>query len=149
MPNSETFCISASEMFFPRFCDFITSFLYQLLEFHELLSRKPNIIRQCDGWFDPELCFAIWTRHVNMRSTFFTREKIKSIILVPKYRWAHEFIISISTSIYIFIRIENRQRMKEGTRVLNMVSRVATCPCPHRWKDKPNSESTSGFNCLI
>ena len=113
-PLRETFVTSASEMLFPSSCDFIVTFLNDSREFADLFLGQPAVLRHRDTWRQPELCFTVRTRDVDMPSRFFTREEEESVPTVSEDCWTHG--ISNIPQVYSLYPVTSRNQQR-GIRI--------------------------------
>jgi hypothetical protein len=55
----------------------------------QLHTRQSLIHRQLDLWIEPELGLSIRRNHMHVNPWFLSREKVKSVLPAPEYRWTH------------------------------------------------------------
>jgi hypothetical protein len=89
-PCCEILVTSTSKMGFPAFFDFIFPVFYNLSQFIKFLITKSYGSRYLYLGIYPKFRFTRRTYNLYMLPCFFSREKEKSIILIPENCWAHE-----------------------------------------------------------
>jgi hypothetical protein len=97
----------------PGAADFIEVLLDKTLSFGDLLWLEAEVRRQFNGWFDPELRFAVSMLNVDVRPPLLTREKIEPKPSDSQYGRTHD-----RTSIVAYRELSTRMLERRKKRAV-------------------------------